>query len=98
MACTGWVLRMCCSPGRFFTRVVLNETRVCSAGAANLGYYSVSVPDAALLYDSHSYYDDLAWGALWLHKLTGNAAYLDQVMLVLMAQCLIIRSSLYSNA
>ena len=51
----------------------------CSEGTANLGRYSVSVPDAAILYNSTSFFDDLAWGAMWLHKLTGRPAYLDAV-------------------
>ena len=52
---------------------------VSSEGAASLGFYSDSIPDAQILYNSSSYFDDLAWGALWLHRWTGQASYLDQV-------------------
>ena len=50
-----------------------------SEGTASLGLYSASIN--TVLYKSTSYFDDLAWGALWLHRLTGQAAYLDQVSL-----------------
>ena len=41
------------------------------------GKYSDSIPDAANYYNSYSGYDDeLVWGAAWLHKATGEAAYL----------------------
>ena len=52
---------------------------LCSQGTANLGLYSQSIPDAAVLYNSSSYFDDLAWGALWLHKYIGEDTYLAQV-------------------
>jgi hypothetical protein len=42
------------------------------------GKYSDSIPDAANYYTSRSYLDDLAWGALWLHRATGSQAYLDK--------------------
>lgn len=35
-------------------------------------------PDAADFYASKSYYDDLAWAALWLKRATGEKWYLDQ--------------------
>ncbi len=39
--------------------------------------YSECVSDAAAFYNSWSgYNDELAWGAAWLHKATGEAAYL----------------------
>lgn len=39
--------------------------------------YSDCVPDAAQFYRSWSgYIDELAWGAAWLHRATGEAAYL----------------------
>jgi len=41
------------------------------------GKYSDSIPDAAGFYNSHSgYNDELVWGAVWLYKATGDAAYL----------------------
>lgn len=43
------------------------------------GKYSESVPDAASFYNSYSgYFDELAWGAAWMHKATGEKAYLDK--------------------
>jgi hypothetical protein len=40
------------------------------------GLYSDVIPiDGA--YPSASYWDDLAWGALWLHKATGSVSYLN---------------------
>jgi endoglucanase len=39
--------------------------------------YSDCVTDAAQFYNSWSgFYDELAWGAAWLHRATGEAAYL----------------------
>ena len=41
------------------------------------GKYSDSIPDAASFYNSFSgYNDELAWGATWLYKATGEQAYL----------------------
>lgn len=43
------------------------------------GKYTDSVPDAANYYNSYSgYNDELVWGAAWLHKATGEKAYLDK--------------------
>ena len=50
----------------------------CSAGSMHLGFYTTSVPDAIFGYPSSGYLDDLAWGAAWLYKATGNATYLTQ--------------------
>lgn len=33
--------------------------------------------DVITPYNGHSYNDDLAYAAAWLHRLTGNGAYLD---------------------
>lgn len=41
--------------------------------------YSECITDAAAFYNSWSgYYDELAWAAAWLHKATGDAAYLSK--------------------
>ena len=40
------------------------------------GLYSDAAADAAALYPSSSYLDDLAWGAAWLAAATGQGAYL----------------------
>ena len=37
-------------------------------------------PDAAQFYNSTSYYDDLAWAALWLKRATGRQKYLDDAI------------------
>ncbi|MBM4070068.1 MAG: hypothetical protein FJ271_14115 [Planctomycetes bacterium] len=43
------------------------------------GKYSDSITDAASYYNSFSgYQDELVWGAIWLYKATGNAAYLNK--------------------
>jgi endoglucanase len=43
------------------------------------GKYSDSISDAAIFYNSWSGYgDELAWGAAWLHKATGDASYLTK--------------------
>ena len=57
-----------------------------SEGAANLGYYSQTVNDSQVLYNSTSYFDDLAWGAAWLYKRTGDADYLAQAQVYHAAQ------------
>ncbi|MFJ8646850.1 glycoside hydrolase family 9 protein [Streptomyces sp. NPDC093546] len=41
------------------------------------GKYSDCITDAKAYYNSWSgYHDELVWGAVWLHKATGDAAYL----------------------
>lgn len=43
------------------------------------GKYSSCITDAAKFYNSHSgYQDELVWGAIWLHRATGEASYLDK--------------------
>ncbi len=43
------------------------------------GKYSDSIPDAAQFYNSWSgYQDELAWGAAWLYKATGDQSYLNK--------------------
>merc|ERR1719322_1787122 len=41
------------------------------------GKYSDSISDAANFYNSYDYNDELAWGAAWLYKATGEQSYLD---------------------
>merc|ERR1712039_770940 len=42
------------------------------------GKYSDSISDASIYYNSWSgYNDELAWGAAWLYKATGEQSYLD---------------------
>ena len=53
----------------------------CRAGKENLGLYSLSVTDALLAYPSSTYWDDLAWGAVWLYTATNNATYLNESQL-----------------
>jgi endoglucanase len=41
------------------------------------GIYTASITDAASYYQSYSgYNDELVWGAIWLYRATGDAAYL----------------------
>lgn len=43
------------------------------------GKYADSISDAAKFYNSWgTYYDELAWAALWLYRATGEATYLSQ--------------------
>ncbi|SDI98150.1 Fibronectin type III domain-containing protein [Lentzea albidocapillata subsp. violacea] len=43
------------------------------------GKYSSCITDAASFYNSWSgYQDELAWGAIWLHRATGDASYLTK--------------------
>ncbi|MEO0409322.1 MAG: glycoside hydrolase family 9 protein [Cyanobacteria bacterium P01_A01_bin.135] len=43
------------------------------------GRYSDAIPNASSFYNSWSgYQDELAWGATWLYKATGDQAYLDK--------------------
>lgn len=42
------------------------------------GKYSDSIKDSQTAYASGSYEDELAWGALWLYKATGDTDYLDR--------------------
>lgn len=45
------------------------------------GKYSDSITDATAFYNSWSgYQDELVWGAIWLHKATGQASYLDKAI------------------
>lgn len=49
---------------------------------AHRGKYSDSIPNAASFYNSWSgYQDELAWAAIWLYRVTGNAAYLAKAKL-----------------
>jgi hypothetical protein len=41
------------------------------------GKYSDSIPQASF-YPSSGYFDELAWGAAWLYKATGNSTYLTK--------------------
>ncbi|KDD72843.1 glycosyl hydrolase, partial [Helicosporidium sp. ATCC 50920] len=45
----------------------------------NLGFYSVQDFNASLLYNSTTYYDDLAWAAAWLYKATAQSNYLSDL-------------------
>jgi hypothetical protein len=43
------------------------------------GNYTDSIPDAAAFYNSWSgYHDELTWAAIWLHRATGEEAFLDR--------------------
>ncbi len=42
------------------------------------GTYTDAIPDAAGVYNSYSgYFDELMWAAVWLHRATGEASYLQ---------------------
>jgi hypothetical protein len=61
-----------------YAALLLDHARALYAFAdAHRGKYSDSIPNAADFYRSWSgYQDELAWGAIWLHRATGEAAYL----------------------
>ncbi len=44
-----------------------------------MGTTYLGLGDGYGFYPSASFYDDLAWAAIWLYKATGNAIYLDQL-------------------
>ncbi|XP_002739246.1 uncharacterized protein LOC100366322 [Saccoglossus kowalevskii] len=41
------------------------------------GLYSTSIPDAAKVYESGGFTDEIIWAACWLYKATGESHYLD---------------------
>ena len=58
-------------------KLLVHATQLYDFADKYRGKYSDCIVDAQLYYDSESgYQDELAWGALWLHKATGNPAYL----------------------
>jgi len=62
------------------------------------GKYTDAIPDAALYYNSYSgYFDELVWGAAWLYRATGEAAYLTKAE-SLYAQNLANRSMRWTHA
>ncbi|ESQ39089.1 hypothetical protein EUTSA_v10001473mg [Eutrema salsugineum] len=46
-------------------------------GKDHPGVYHYSIPNAAGFYPSSGYEDELLWAAAWLHRATGDQAYLD---------------------
>ena len=42
------------------------------------GIYSDSIPEMKEFYESDNYYDDLAWGALWLYRATNDEKYREK--------------------
>ncbi len=40
--------------------------------------YSKCIRDAAAFYDSNRYWDEMAWGALWMYRATGESKYLTE--------------------
>lgn len=63
-----------------YATLLLDHARALYAFAdAHRGKYSDSIPDASNFYKSWSgYQDELVWAAIWLHRATGSAAYLDK--------------------
>lgn len=52
--------------------------RIYEFGSKHQGKYSDAIADAAAFYPSSSFTDDLAWGAVWLYRATGQRHYLAQ--------------------
>lgn len=63
-----------------YADTLLNHAKQLYAFAdAYRGKYSDAIPAAQAYYNSWSgYNDELVWGAIWLHKATGDAAYLTK--------------------
>jgi hypothetical protein len=57
-------------------RLLDNARRLYEFGYTYRGFYSTSIPDAGNYYRSSSYNDELAWGAAWLYRATGESLYL----------------------
>jgi len=61
-------------------RLLDNARRLYDFAYNYRGLYSTSIPDAGLYYRSSSYVDELAWGAAWLYRATGEVVYLNQAL------------------
>ncbi|XAR49205.1 Cellulase [Bertholletia excelsa] len=46
-------------------------------GREQRGRYSAGTAEAAIFYNSTSYWDEFVWGAAWLYYATGNSSYLQ---------------------
>ena len=57
-------------------KLLLNAKQLYDFADKFRGKYSDSINDAAGFYNSGGFYDELAWGALWIYKATGDATYL----------------------
>jgi aryl-phospho-beta-D-glucosidase BglC (GH1 family) len=57
-------------------KLLLNAKQLYDFADKFRGKYSDSITDAANYYNSSGFYDELAWGALWIYKATGDATYL----------------------
>lgn len=49
-------------------------------GTVSEGLYSSVYPVATKAYPSTDWADDMAWGAAWLYRVTGNRTYLDKAL------------------
>ena len=60
-------------------RLLDNAKQLYAFADEHRGKYSDAIPNASSFYNSWSgYQDELAWGATWLYKATGDQAYLDK--------------------
>ena len=62
----------------FAAECLLHARQLYSFADQHRGTYVDSIPGVASFYNSWSgYWDELSWAAAWLHRATGEAAYLD---------------------
>ncbi|MDU0292851.1 glycoside hydrolase family 9 protein [Saccharothrix longispora] len=75
MAASSMVFRR--SDPAYADTLLAHARQLYSFADTHRGKYSSCITDAAKFYNSHSgYQDELVWGAIWLHRATGDAAYL----------------------
>ena len=62
-----------------YAAVLLGHAReLYTFASTHRGTYTESIPGVSSFYDSFSgYHDELAWSATWLHRATGESAYLE---------------------
>ncbi|KAK1312789.1 Endoglucanase 13 [Acorus calamus] len=62
---------------RYASLLVTHARQLFDLASNHLGLYQTSVPVAGKFYGSSGYQDELVWAAAWLHRATGDQAYLD---------------------
>lgn len=63
----------------YATTLLTHAKQLYSFADTYRGKYSSCITDAASFYNSWSgYQDELVWGAIWLHRATGDASYLTK--------------------
>jgi len=68
------------SDNTFATRLLDHARRLYDFAYNYKGLYHESITNAEAFYTSTSYEDELAWGAAWLYKATGESQYLSRAL------------------